>query len=82
MLQQTKVDTVIPYFNRFIERFPDIASLASAEEDEVLKLWEGLGYYSRARNLLKAARMIVESYNGIFPKKGRRSSQTTRHRAL
>lgn len=67
MLQQTKVDTVIPYFNRFLERFPDVNSLASAEEDEVLKLWEGLGYYSRARNLLKAARIIEESYDGIFP---------------
>lgn len=67
MLQQTKVDTVIPYFNRFIDRFPSITSLAMAEEDEVLKLWEGLGYYSRARNLLKAALVIEEQYGGKFP---------------
>ncbi len=67
MLQQTKVDTVIPYFNRFMERFPDVSSLAMAEEDEVLKLWEGLGYYSRARNLLKAALMIQEKHGGRFP---------------
>ena len=65
MLQQTQVETVIPYFNRFISRFPDIASLASAEEAEVLLYWSGLGYYSRARNLLKAAQMIAN--NGIFP---------------
>jgi len=67
MLQQTKVDTVIPYFIRFMERFPDVSSLAIAEEDEVLKLWEGLGYYSRARNLLKAALMIQEKHGGRFP---------------
>lgn len=60
MLQQTQVDTVLPYFERWTARFPDLRSLASADELEVAKLWEGLGYYSRARNLLKAARMMVE----------------------
>lgn len=67
MLQQTRVETGIPYFQRFVERFPDIASLAEAQEDDVLKLWEGLGYYSRARNLLKAAQVMVEQHKGEFP---------------
>lgn len=68
MLQQTRVEAVISYFNRFMENFPDIQTLADAEEEEVLKMWEGLGYYSRARNLKKAAEMICEKYHGIFPK--------------
>lgn len=55
------------YFLRFTERFPDVASLASAEEDEVLKYWQGLGYYSRARNLHAAAKDIMERFDGIFP---------------
>lgn len=67
MLQQTQVSTVLGYFQRFIDRFPDIASLAFAKEDDVLHLWTGLGYYSRARNLHKAAKIIVENYRGIFP---------------
>lgn len=67
MLQQTRVDTVIPYFQRFIEAFPDVEALAKAKEAEVLKLWEGLGYYSRARNLKKAAEQIMIQYDGIFP---------------
>ncbi len=67
MLQQTQVVTVIPYFERFIARFPDVANLAAADTQEVLKLWEGLGYYSRARNLLKAARLVVERDDGQFP---------------
>ncbi len=67
MLQQTRVETGIPYFHRFVERYPNIASLAKAQEDDVLKLWEGLGYYSRARNLLKAARVMVEQHQGEFP---------------
>ncbi len=67
MLQQTQVETVIPYFQRFMERFPDLASLADAEESEVLQNWEGLGYYSRARNLHKAARLIVNDFNGQIP---------------
>lgn len=60
MLQQTQVATVIPYFNRFIDHFPDVFKLAHAHEDDVLALWAGLGYYSRARNLHKAARMIAQ----------------------
>src|SRR5262245_42502538 len=64
MLQQTQVKTVIPYFLRFIARFPDVSSLSQATEDEVLHYWSGLGYYSRGRNLLRAARHIVEEYGG------------------
>ncbi len=67
MLQQTRVDTVIPYFEEFLEEFPTIESLANAPEDQVLKMWEGLGYYSRARNLKKAAEQIMIRHNGIFP---------------
>lgn len=67
MLQQTQVTTVIPYFNRFIARFPDILSLANADQDDVLAHWAGLGYYSRARNLHKAAQIIRDDYHGEFP---------------
>lgn len=67
MLQQTRVDTVIPYFERWLERFPDVDTLAAASVEEVLRLWEGLGYYSRARSLHKAAGIIVEKHNGILP---------------
>ncbi|MDQ0200692.1 A/G-specific adenine glycosylase [Neobacillus ginsengisoli] len=67
MLQQTRVDTVIPYFNRFIEWFPTIEDLADANEDKVLKAWEGLGYYSRVRNLQSAVREVKEKYNGVVP---------------
>ena len=67
MLQQTQVATVIPYFERFISRFPDVMALADAHQDEVLHLWTGLGYYARARNLHKAAKVIVDKYNGQFP---------------
>ena len=67
MLQQTRVDTVIGYYNRFIEAMPDIRALAEADEDRVLKLWQGLGYYSRARNLRKAARAVVDDYGGDMP---------------
>jgi len=67
MLQQTQVATVRPYFRRFLERFPDIRSLADAGEDEVLALWSGLGYYSRARNLHAAARQIRDIHGGAFP---------------
>jgi A/G-specific adenine glycosylase len=66
MLQQTRVAAVIPYYERFLQRFPDAAALARAPEEEVLTLWSGLGYYSRARNLQKAARQIVEL--GTFPR--------------
>lgn len=67
MLQQTQVDTVIPYFNRFIQKFPTMQVLAAADQQEVLKLWEGLGYYSRARNLHKAAKLVCEKFNGVLP---------------
>ncbi|MBN2716496.1 MAG: A/G-specific adenine glycosylase [Deltaproteobacteria bacterium] len=67
MLQQTQVDTVIPYYNRFIASYPTPRALASAGEDEVLKHWEGLGYYARARNLLAAARQVVDVYGGVVP---------------
>ncbi|SQI35692.1 A/G-specific adenine glycosylase [Leminorella richardii] len=67
MLQQTQVATVIPYFQRFIERFPDVASLAAAPTDEVLHLWTGLGYYARGRNLHKAAQQIATKHGGSFP---------------
>ncbi len=67
MLQQTRVETVIDYYTRFLERFPTVDSLAAAREDDVLKLWEGLGYYSRALNLLKTARVIAERFDGVFP---------------
>lgn len=67
MLQQTQVATVIPYFQRFIERFPTVADLAAAPQDEVLHYWTGLGYYARARNLHKAAQTVMEQYQGEFP---------------
>ena len=67
MLQQTRVAAVIPYYNKFVERFPTVRALAEAPEEEVLRLWAGLGYYSRARNLQKAARQVVEKHNSRFP---------------
>jgi A/G-specific adenine glycosylase len=67
MLQQTQVATVIPYYARFMARFPDVASLASAPLDEVLHLWTGLGYYARARNLQACAQVVVAQYGGEFP---------------
>lgn len=71
MLQQTRVDTVIPYFERFISTLPDIAALSEAKEEVLLKLWEGLGYYSRVRNLQKAAKMLVTEYGGKLPSEKR-----------
>ena len=67
MLQQTRVATVIPYFERFLARFPDVTVLADAPLDEVLHLWSGLGYYARARNLHRAAQCIRDEHGGIFP---------------
>lgn len=67
MLQQTQVDTVIPYFQRFMRRFPKVEALANATQDEVLSHWSGLGYYARARNLLKAAQMIISEFDGKLP---------------
>lgn len=67
MLQQTRVEAVKPYFARFMENLPDIKSLADAKEEQLLKLWEGLGYYSRVRNLGKAAKIVEEEYGGVMP---------------
>ncbi|HKL64205.1 MAG TPA: A/G-specific adenine glycosylase, partial [Woeseiaceae bacterium] len=67
MLQQTRVTTVIPYFERFVERFPTVEDLAAAPADDVLALWSGLGYYARARNLHRAAGRIVAEHGGEFP---------------
>ena len=67
MLQQTQVQTVIPYFERFIRRFPDIVTLADAAQDDVLQHWSGLGYYARARNLHKAAQHVRDEHGGVFP---------------
>ncbi len=67
MLQQTQVTTVIPYFERFLQKFPDVIALANAPQDEVLHLWTGLGYYARARNLHKAAQVVATEFNGEFP---------------
>ncbi len=68
ILQQTRVNQGMPYYHKFIELFPEIYALANASEREVLKAWEGLGYYSRARNLHRCAKIICEKHNGIFPK--------------
>lgn len=67
MLQQTQVSTVLPYYRRFLESFPDVGSLADAPEDTVMKCWEGLGYYSRARNLHRCAADVVREHGGMFP---------------
>ncbi|MFH1296357.1 MAG: A/G-specific adenine glycosylase, partial [Bacteroidota bacterium] len=67
ILQQTRMEQGLGYYKRFVERFPDIRSLASGSEEEVLKVWQGLGYYSRARNLHASAREIVERWGGEFP---------------
>ena len=67
MLQQTRIEAVKEYYKRFIKRIPNIRALSQIDEDELLKLWEGLGYYSRARNLKKAAMTIEQEYGGIFP---------------
>lgn len=67
MLQQTRVEAVKPFFERFIKALPDVKALAECPEDELLKLWEGLGYYNRVRNMQKAARTVMEQYGGVFP---------------
>ena len=67
MLQQTRVEAVKSYYTRFLEELPDIKALAEVPEDRLLKLWEGLGYYNRARNLKAAAQQVMEEYNGVFP---------------
>lgn len=67
MLQQTQVSKVIPYFEHFVERFPDVQSLAAASEQDVLRCWEGLGYYRRARQLHRAAHQICDQHGGVIP---------------
>src|ERR1700749_4751453 len=67
ILQQTRVEQGLPYFNRFLENYPDVSSFAAASEDEILKLWQGLGYYSRGRNMLKTAQVVQDIYGGQFP---------------
>ncbi|MFD0795194.1 A/G-specific adenine glycosylase [Mucilaginibacter litoreus] len=67
ILQQTRVEQGLPYFNRFANTYPTVAHFAAATEDDILRLWQGLGYYSRGRNMLKTARMVMEQYNGLFP---------------
>lgn len=67
MLQQTRVDTVIPFYERFIKKYPTMEELAYSEEEELLKMWEGLGYYSRARNLQAGVKEVVEKYGGVVP---------------
>ena len=68
MLQQTRVAAVMPYFSRFIAALPNVASLAAADDDALMKLWQGLGYYSRARNLKKAAQTVMEKHGGVIPR--------------
>src|SRR6516225_8753143 len=67
ILQQTRVVQGLPYYNEFVKTFPTVFDLAKASEQKVLRLWQGLGYYSRARNLHQCAKEIVEKYNGVFP---------------
>jgi len=67
MLQQTRVAAAIPYYERFLQRFPDVQALAAAPQEEVLRFWSGLGYYRRARNLQKAAQQVVAKHGGQFP---------------
>jgi A/G-specific adenine glycosylase len=67
MLQQTRVETVIPYYERWVDRFPTLSELAKADLEEVLRLWEGLGYYRRAHNLHRTAKLILQEHGGHFP---------------
>ena len=67
MLQQTRAETVVSYYDRFLARYPTVKDLADAPQEELLKMWEGLGYYSRARSLQKAAKEIVDTYGGQLP---------------
>src|SRR5690606_34086576 len=67
ILQQTRVEQGMPYFHRFLEHYPIVAKFAEADEEDILRLWQGLGYYSRARNMHKAAKMVLKDHKGIFP---------------
>jgi len=78
MLQQTRVSAALPYYERFLAALPDIPALAACEEEKLHKLWEGLGYYSRVRNLQKAARIVCEEYGGARPA----DHDAPRHRGL
>ena len=68
MLQQTQVKTVVPYFNNFVKKIPNLKALSNSNEKTVLKLWEGLGYYTRAKNLHKTSKILIKKYNGQIPK--------------
>jgi len=68
MLQQTQVKTVIPYFNNFVKKIPDLKTLSKTKEKKILKLWEGLGYYNRVKNLHKTSKILIKKYNGEIPK--------------
>lgn len=81
MAQQTRIETMIPYFERFIQKYPDVKSLSQADDDELMAMWQGLGYYSRARSLKKAAIMIMEEYDGVFPLK-KKNSKAAGNRGL
>ena len=67
MLQQTQVKTVIPYFNNFVKKVPNLKTLSKSSEKKILKLWEGLGYYTRAKNLHKTSKILIKKYNGRIP---------------
>src|SRR5690606_14151534 len=67
ILQQTRVEQGMPYFYRFVESYPNVKAFAEAEEGELLRLWQGLGYYSRVRNMHKAAKMVMSDFEGVFP---------------
>ena len=82
MLQQTQVATVLGYYARFLARFPDVHALAAAPLDDVLALWSGLGYYSRARNLHRCAQVVVAEHGGAFPRSSARAGRAARHRPL
>ena len=71
MLQQTQVKTVIPYFVKFVSKISSLKALSTSNEKNILKLWEGLGYYRRARNLLRTAKILIKNYNGKLPKEFR-----------
>src|SRR5690606_37693611 len=68
ILQQTRVEQGTPYFYRFVEAFPSVTKFAEASEADILRLWQGLGYYSRARNMHKAAKMVLHDFQGVFPR--------------
>ena len=82
MLQQTQVSAVLGYYARFLERFPTLADLAAAPSEDVMALWSGLGYYTRARNLHACAKRVMDEYGGVFPSDPALLAQPARHRAF